>query len=644
MLVNNSEFRKEEVEQSIPDRFERIVRQFPDRIAIKTGDRDLTYAEINATANRLARAILAKQMKREEPVMLLFEHGPEAVTAILGALKAGTCYVPLDPSLPRGRVESISKDSGIRLIVTNKKNFTFANDLTSKSADVLDVDALETHISNENLGLALSPDAYACIMYTSGSTGEPKGVLQNHRGIMHKVMVYTNLLHICADDRLTLLHYTSFDACMHHLFGSLLNGASLLPFDPRVGAGSPLASWLNNAQVSIYHSVPTVFREMAAALTGEEEFPHLRAINLSGAPMHREDVELYKRLFSSECILLHMIGATETGWIRHYLINKDTEITDRGVPVGYSIQDKEVVLLRDDGQATDAGEVGEIAVKSRYLSQGYWRRPELTASKFLPHPAGGKEKVYLTGDLGRISSDGCLFHLGRKDFQVKIRGFRIEVGEVESALLALEDVREAVVVKTEAAGSDDERLVAYIVARRQPVPTVTKLRRTLGQRLPDYMVPTAFVFLEALPLTPNGKVDRKALPLPGKFRPELDTAFVAPRTPLEEELAEIWAEVLCQDQVGIHDNFFDLGGDSISAIRVISRILEKFQLALSVHSFFPATTVEQMSSVISQSQGKNLNKEDLEHVLTELESLSDEDAERILAHRSETDSTKEPNG
>jgi acyl-coenzyme A synthetase/AMP-(fatty) acid ligase len=177
-----------------------------------------------------------------------------------------------------------------------------------------------------------------------------------------------------------------------------------------------------------------------------------------------------------------MIGATETGWIRHYLINKDTEITDRGVPVGYSIQDKEVVLLRDDGQATDAGEIGEIAVKSRYLSQGYWRRPELTASKFLPHPAGGKERVYLTGDLGRISSDGCLFHLGRKDFQVKIRGFRIEVGEVESALLALEDVREAIVVKTEAAGSNDERLVAYIVARRQPVPTVTKLRRTLGQR------------------------------------------------------------------------------------------------------------------------------------------------------------------
>ncbi len=643
MLVNNAEFRKEEVEQSIPDRFERIVRQYPDRIAIKTRDRDLTYADLNATANCLARAILAKQIKREEPVMLLFEHGPQAVAGILGALKAGTCYVPLDPSLPRERVESIAKDSGIRLIVTNKRHLTFVNELTGNSVEVLDVDALETHPSDENLGLTLSPDTYACIMYTSGSTGEPKGVLQNHRGILHKVMVYTNLLHIRANDRLSLLHYTSFDACMHHLFGSLLNGASLLPFDPRVGAGAPLAKWLNNSQVSIYHSVPTVFRRMAAALTGEEGIFHLRAINLSGAPMYREDVELYKRLFSSQCILLHMMGATETGWIRHYWIHKDTQITDRGVPVGYGIQDKEVVLLRDDGQAADAGEIGEIAVKSRYLSQGYWRRPELTASKFLPHPAGGKEKVYLTGDLGRITSDGCLFHLGRKDFQVKIRGFRIEVGEVESALLALEDVREAVVVKTNVEGSDDERLVAYIVAGR-PVPTVSKLRRTLGQKLPDYMVPTAFVFLAALPLTPNGKIDRKALPVPGKFRPELDTPFVAPRTSLEQELAEIWREVLYQDQVGIHDNFFDLGGDSMAALRVISRVLERFQLALSVQSFFPATTVEQMASVISRSQGNDLNKADLEHMLTEVESLSDEDAERILAGRSGARRIKGPNG
>ena len=624
------EFRKEEVEQSIPDRFEHMVRRYPDRIAAKTENCTLTYEELNKAANRVARAILGEQGKGPEPVVLLFEHGIQPISAILGVLKAGKFYVPVDPSFPHGRIASILEDSGARLLVTNGQNFSLASELVGNRSQLLDIDAIDADVSDENLCFPISPDSFACIMYTSGSTGKPKGVIKCHRGILHWAMIFTNMLHICPGDRLTLLHSFSFAASIHNLFGSLSSGASVFPFDPHLGGGSQLARWLIKEQGSIYKSVAAVFRQMTASLTGEEEFPHLRAIVLGAAPMARDDMESYKRHFSEQCILLHLMGSTESGIIRHYFMDKASQIASAAVPVGYAVEDKEVILLDEGGCEVGVGQVGEIAVKSRYLAAGYWREPELTKARFLLDPNGGDQRIYLTGDLGRMEPDGCLFHLGRRDFQVKIRGYRVEVSEVEMALLEHAAVKEVAVASREVQ-SGDRRLVAYFVPTGQPAAGVRELRNFLKDRLPDYMIPSAFVMLRTLPLTPNGKVDRLALPEPEKSRPELGTPFVAPSTPVEEELSRIWAEVLSLDQVGIRDNFFDLGGHSLAAARVVSQVIKQFQLELPLQSLFQSPTVAEMAMIITENQAKKVGQEEMARMLAELEPLSDEQAEQLLA-------------
>jgi acyl carrier protein len=298
------------------------------------------------------------------------------------------------------------------------------------------------------------------------------------------------------------------------------------------------------------------------------------------------------------------------------------------VPVGYPVDHKEVLLLDEAGTEIGFNRTGEIAVKSHYLSLGYWRKPELTQVKFKPDPQGGDQRIYLTGDLGRMAPDGCLFHLGRKDFQVKVRGYRVEVSEIEMALLEHAAVKEAAVVGREIQ-SGDRQLVTYFVPTREPAATVTELRNFLKDRLPDYMIPSAFVMLPALPLTPNGRVDHLALPAPEGTRPELDTPFAAPRTPIEAELAKIWADVLSLDQVGIHDNFFDLGGHSLAATRVVSQVIKQFRLDLPLQSLFQSPTVAEMAAVIDERQKNRLTEEELERILTELEAMSEEEAKKI---------------
>jgi len=277
-----------------------------------------------------------------------------------------------------------------------------------------------------------------------------------------------------------------------------------------------------------------------------------------------------------------------------------------------------------------SGDIGEIAVKSCYLSPGYWRRPDLTELAFLPDPEGGSERIYRTGDLGRMLPDGLLQHLGRKDFQVKVRGYRVEISEIELILLDFPAVKEAVVVAREDRPGD-QRLVAYLVQNQQSVPTVSGLRRFLNEKLPEYMIPSAFVLLDALPLTPNGKVNRLALPPPGNARPEMDNPFVAPGTPIEVELAKMWAEVLSLDEVGIHDNFFDLGGHSLLATQVISRVINTFKVELPIKSLFESPTVADMAVVITENMAKKVGDEELALMLAELESLSDEEARKRLA-------------
>jgi acyl carrier protein len=310
-------------------------------------------------------------------------------------------------------------------------------------------------------------------------------------------------------------------------------------------------------------------------------------------------------------------------------MDKQTATPSGSVPVGYAVEDTTVLLLDDTGNELENGQIGEIAVKSRYLSPGYWRRQDLTAAVFSLDPVEPDTKLYRTGDMGRILADGCLLHLGRKDFQVKIRGHRVEVGEVERMLLGHSAIAAAVV----AARSDHlegKRLVAYYVCTDAPPPSSSTLRNFLAARLPSYMVPSAFVRLEALPRTPSGKVDRQALPEPNIEAPNADAPIAEGRTPVENKLVKIWIDVLGIDSVGIDQNFFDVGGHSLHAMSIISRANEVFKIEIPLREFFELPTVAHMAAMISSQELTNHDEADLSDALAEVESLSDEQALHIV--------------
>ncbi|MGH7830549.1 MAG: amino acid adenylation domain-containing protein, partial [Candidatus Binatia bacterium] len=547
------EFKKEESELSFSERFEKIVRLYPDRIAIKTPDQVVTYADLNAIANRLARAILAARGSATEPIGLLLDNGTALFATMIGVLKAEKFFVAVDPSLPKARIATLLEDSQAALVVTNRQYVALATRVTI-GCPLLDLDSIDQSIPTTDLCLPVSANAPALVFYTSGSSGSVKAVLWTHRVLLHHLMVTTKAFHACAEDRISLLAAGTSVAVTNGLF-ALLIGAALLPFDVRKEGVARLASWLSEERISICWFSPPLFRNLSEALTGKEKFADLRLIRLVGDAAYQNDVDLYKHHFPRHCLLVNALSSSEAAFLSIYYMDHTSEISGIEVPVGYAYEDKEILLLDDDGKPVGSNEIGEIAVRSRYLSPGYWRRPDLTEAKFKPDPEGSDKRLYFTGDLGLMLPDGCLVYKGRKDFRVKVRGYGVEFAEVEKAMLQHPGVTEAIVVEQQTQ-SGEARLVGYFVPG-QTRAGVSELQKFLRKKLPDYMIPSAFVMLEAMPLTHGGKVDRSALPAPGRARPELETLFVSPCTPIEDTLAKIWAEVLSLDEVGIHDNFLD---------------------------------------------------------------------------------------
>jgi amino acid adenylation domain-containing protein len=595
-----TQFSKEEVEQSIPSRFEKIVSKYSDRIALKTDTHILTYAELNAMANGLGRAILTRKAGKARPVGLLFEKGTQLIAAMLGVLKAGKFFVLLDPSFPKARITAMFQDSNADLLISARKDSPLAMEVASDECRLMEFESTQDDISAENLRLVVSPKALAVIFYTSGSTGKPKGVVQNHRNLLHNMMLRTNASHVCEHDRITLLPSGTANSVTNS-FLALLNGAALLPYNVQKEGVAGLASWLSQERITICLISSALFRNLCETQRTSERFPDLRVIRLRSEAVCATDVELFKKHFPSSCILANGLSSSETGPLSEYIINHSTDIAGGEVPLGYAVEDKELLLLDEQGKPIGFNEVGEITVKSSYLSGGYWRKPDLTKTKFKRDPNGGKGRFYLTGDLGLFRSDGCLVYKGRKDFRVKVRGYGVEIAEVEKALRGHAAVRELVVVVRENE-SGEARLIAYFTPFDSAGPSVTELRSFLHQQLPEYMIPSTFVMLNAIPLTPNGKVDRNALPTPNSSRPELATQYVAPVTTAEKRLAQIWAEILGLDEVGTHDNFFDLGGHSLLATRLLSRIHDDFEAELPLGDFFKTPTIAALAERIEQAR------------------------------------------
>ena len=590
---------EEDIGRSIVERFHQVVGAHGDRLAIQSDDARVTFAELNRIATSLAHRILSHLGPGPEPVALLFDRGADVVAAILAVLESGKFYVILDPQNPRERLRHLITDSQSRLIVAPSVHLGLARELSDQTAATLEFSGDFESAFHTRLDIQPTADDLAVLIYTSGSSGRPKGVMHTHRTVLADTSLVTNELKISSDDRFIWHTSVSFGGSARTIYSAVLNGSALVPFDSKRQGLAQLSDWLIRHEITIFRSVPTTFRSFMATLDDDVVFPAVRILSMGGEPLFRADVENFNRHFLPHCVLVHPFGPTETMMVCWSVTPNGQPATGHKVSIGYPLRDKKVLLLDEDRQPVPDGQIGEIAVKSRYLSPGYWRDPDRTSAVFLSDPSGGSERTYLTGDLGLRSQDGALVHVGRRDFQVKIRGFRVEVAEIETAIRDIDGIADAVVAGRQT-GESESRLVAYFVPTSKPVLTVAGIRERLARSLPDYMIPSAFVAMAALPQTATGKTDRLRLPDVERTRPEMEAPFTAPGTPIEATLAGLWTEALAIDRVGIHDDFFELGGDSLTAMLLIVRIKATLAVDLPLEKLLSDRTVSKVAGTIDE--------------------------------------------
>jgi amino acid adenylation domain-containing protein len=578
-------WRTRDVERSLGARFREQADAHATCLALTDRGRTLTYAELDSLSNGVANSLVARLGPKPQPVPLLFHQGAASTVATLGALKAGKPYVPLDPTDPPARLLDVLRRLDARIVLHD-------GETAGPVAALTGIEGLDVEDATDDTSapaVHVSPDDVAYIYFTSGSTGRPKGVFDSHRNVLHNVLRYTNALRIGPADRLTLLQAPAFSGAVSSLFCALLNGAQVFPLRPSELGPQALAELLREERITVYHSVPAIFRTVCSA---GGAFPDVRVVRLEGDRASALDLELHGRHFGAESVLANGLGATETGLARQLRTERGSLDGEGVVPVGYAVPDVEVAIVDDAGTEVPQGVSGEIAVRSAYLALGYWDDPALTASSFSP-TGDPRVRTYRTGDIGRLRADGCLEHLGRRDSELKVRGHRIDAAEVEDALLRLPSVREAVASTVEGRRGEG-RLVAYVVPSGA-APTAVELREALGSRLAAHMIPSRFVFVDEIPLGPNGKLDRRALraPLEG------GTRGPGPRTGLERTVAEVWQEVL-EVPVGIDDDFTDLGGDSLAAAEILALLEARLVRSISPSLLLRGPTVRRLAEALDE--------------------------------------------
>ena len=540
----------------------------------------------------MAAAIVERAGEHNDPVVVLSEQRASLATAIMGALKARRCYVPLDPLFPERRLARTIERSGAGVILATRETRDLAARLARPGLGIIDVD--RPGAAAGGTWARPGPDDLATIYYTSGSTGEPKGVFDSHRNVLHNVLRYTNTLGFGPADRLTLLQRPAFSGAVSSLFGAILNGATSCIFDLPGEGPAALRRWLATEQITVYHSVPSIFREIASEAAA---FEAMRVVRLEGDRATRIDLELFDRYFRGRSVLVNGLGATECGIVRQFVFRASDPIPDT-VPLGHPVEDMEVMVVDRDGDEVATGEAGEILVRSRFLAQGYWHDPELTEQRFSGETDGIRS--YRTGDWGRLDADGSLYHLGRVDFRPRFRGQQVEVEAIERTLVGANLARQVAVRMHERPGGGP-LLVAYVVPPAGVRPTRKQLRTALERDVPASSVPSHFLLLEELPLGENEKVDIGALPVPGAGRPELDAPTVDPRSALEALLASVWADVLGLDRVGVLDEFRDLGGDSLSAAQILSDVGAQLRVDLAPAVMLQAPTIAELARTIERT-------------------------------------------
>ena len=531
-------------------------------------------------------------------VTLLLRHDAPLIAAVLGTLKAGKIAVTLNPSDPPVRLEQIRADVGPQLLLCDEGNRDLALRAGYCAGELMIVADRPEGTPHPAPDLAINPRDVAFLIYTSGSTGRPKGVMQTHRNVLHNLLRVTNGLGIGAEDRIIQVAALSGGQGLATAWLGLLNGGTLCPFPLMERGVTGLPGWLEENGITVFVASSSVFRNFVRTLDGER-LSTIRLVRLGSEFAARADFDAYRRHFDPKCLFANMYASSEAGNISQCLLTADADPPDGGLPVGRPAEGVEVLLLDEHGEEVPPGAIGEIVVRSEYLSPGYWNDETLTEERFLDRDSNGRVRLFRTGDLGSRSEDGVLTVVGRNDAQVKIRGNRVELPEVEAAIAGLPEVAGAAVCPL-ATPRGDVKLTAYVTLRHGGTQTAAGFRRELRERLPGHSVPTAFVFLDALPLTPHGKVDRERLARiePAPAQPPAEDS---PMSETEEALSEIWSKALeLESGPTPGDDFFELGGDSLTAAVVAAEVHARFGVEIELHAFVESPTVASMARLVER--------------------------------------------
>ncbi len=664
LLVEWNSTRKEiSGEKSINRLFEQQAGLTPHAVAVIHEGAQLTYSELNARANQLARYLESRGVVPESRVGICLERSIEMVVAVLATLKAGGAYVPLDPTYPRSRLDFMLQDCGVDVLLTNDRllenlpdyrgTIVRLGDHGREGNGENDTELIKAQ-SSDNLSEAPTAANLAYVIYTSGSTGNPKGTMIAHTSLVNFTLAAGDAYEISPADRVLQFASLNFDTSAEEIFPALCRGACLvLRTDSMISSAIDFLGGCADFGVTVLDLPTAYWHELTDELCADKLSlpPSLRLVILGGEKALPERLRSWRELGGAAAVrLVNTYGPTEATIVATMsdLSASGTRIlrvSSTGetpvppmlaeVPIGRPIPNANVYVLDPLLRPVPVGIPGELYLGGAGVARGYLGRADLTAEKFIPNPFGPRagqplyNRLYKTGDVVRYQSDGALQFLGRMDHQVKVRGFRIELGEIEQAIRTHENVSDAVVIVTED-GEGNKRLVAYVVAARDIELTGSEVREFLTRRLPAYMLPSAFVMLDALPSMPNGKLDRHALPRVGHQRVDSDMEFEPTRSFLEETLAKSWCDLLQLDRISVQDNFFERGGHSLLGAKLISNLRREMNVRLTLIDVFQSPTIASLAELIYQRQTEDEAEDDLVSLLAELQSLSDEEAELTL--------------
>ncbi|WP_442939133.1 non-ribosomal peptide synthetase [Nostoc sp.] len=595
---------------SIHQLFEAQVEKTPDAVALIFNNQHLTYRDLNSRANQLAKHLQSLGVGTEILVGICIERSLEMVVALLAILKAGGAYVPLDPGYPQERLAFMLSDTQVSVLLTQKE---LVAKLPTHTAFVICLDADWNTIAlnkKENLSTSVTADNLAYVMYTSGSTGTPKGVSVIHRGVV-RLVKETNYARLTPEEVILQLAPISFDASTFEIWGCLLNGGRLVIYPPNTPSLEELGQIIQQYQVTTLWLTAGLFHLIVDEKI--DALKSLRQLLAGGDVLSVPHVQKFLQTVEN-CQLINGYGPTEnTTFTCCHPITAPLQL-NVSIPIGRPIANTQVYILDNNLQSVSIGEAGELYIGGDGLARGYLNRPDLTAEKFISHLFDNNlaTRLYKTGDVARYLPDGNIEFLGRIDNQVKIRGFRIELGEIEREIAQHPDVREIVVLAPQDE-TGEKQLTAYVVPHQNSSYTSKQLRSFLEQRLPNYMVPSAFVLLESMPLTVNGKVDRQKLPAPSRERPQLEQAYIAPQSDLERLLAGILSDLLKIDRIGIDDNFFDLGATSISILQVAARVKQELGIELPTVKLFQYSTIGSLANYLHSNQNSQPSSDKLQN-------------------------------